>query len=64
MTLEEAMAKLERWEAYREEMLRMEQRLAKLAADFLELGVYADAAKCAAKAEGCQFIVGRMPPKD
>lgn len=64
MTLEEAQAKLDRWEAYREEMQRMEQRLAKLAANFLELGAYADAAKCAAKAEGIQFIAGRMPPKD
>lgn len=64
MTLEEAQAKLDRWEAYREEMQGMEVRQAKIAADFLELGAYSDAARCAIMAEGMKFVVGRMPPKD
>jgi hypothetical protein len=33
-----------------------------MAKNFLELGAYEDAAKCAIKAEGMRFILGRMPP--
>lgn len=53
---------LQRWEQYRAEMQDMESRFAKLAASFLELGAYEDAAKCAIKAEGMRFVLGRMPP--
>lgn len=51
-----------RWEQYRAEMQDMEGRFAKLASSFLELGAYEDAAKCAIKAEGMRFVLGRMPP--
>lgn len=33
-----------------------------MAKNFLELGAYEDAAKCAIKAEGMRFVLGRMPP--
>ena len=52
---------LERWELYRSEMCRAEKSMAKLAKDFLELGAYEDASKCAIKAAGLKFIIGRMP---
>lgn len=51
-----------RWEQYRAEMQNMEGRMAELASGFLELGAYEDAAKCAIKAEGMRFVLGRMPP--
>lgn len=60
--MDDAMAALQRWESYRAEMQDMEARLAKLAGNFLELGDYEDAAKCALKAEGMRFVLGRMPP--
>lgn len=53
--------KIERWELYRLEMQNHEQRLAKLAASFLEIPAYEDAAKCAIKAEGIKYVLGRMP---
>jgi len=55
-------AALQRWEHYRTEMQGMESRYADLAKNFLELGAYEDAAKCAIKAEGMRFVLGRMPP--
>jgi len=64
MTLEKVQEKLARWEAYRQEMLELEGRQAETAADFLELGAYSDAARCAIMAEGMRFVAGRMPPKD
>ena len=51
-----------RWENYRNEMQNMEERMAKLARSFLDLGAYEDAAKCAIKADGMRFVIGRMPP--
>lgn len=42
----------------------MEIRQAEIAANFLKLGAYADAARCAITAEGMKFVVGRMPPMD
>lgn len=53
-----------RWDSYRDEMQRMEERMAKLARNFLDLGAYEDAAKCALKAEGMRWVVGRMPPSN
>ena len=48
-----------RWEDYRNEMMDMERRMAKLARNFLALGAYEDAAKCATRAEGMRFELGR-----
>lgn len=56
-----ALRALQRWENYRAEMQHMERQSAKLARNFLELGAYEDAAKCAIKAEGMRFVLGRMP---
>ena len=53
---------LARWECYRAEIADMEQRLGKLARNFLDCGAWEDAAKCALKAEGLRFVRGRMPP--
>ncbi len=50
-----------RWEDYRNEMMNMERQMAKLARNFLDLGAYEDAAKCATRAEGMSFVLGRMP---
>lgn len=50
-----------RWENYRNEMMYMERQMAKLASRFLDLGAYEDAAKCATRAEGMRFVLGRMP---
>ena len=58
----DAAAQLERWEAYRAELVDMEQRLGKIAGNFLVLGAWEDAAKCALKAEGMRWVRGRMPP--
>lgn len=52
---------LERWELYRHEMVRTEKTMAKFAKNFLDLGAYEDASRCAIKAEGLKFIIGRMP---
>lgn len=46
---------------FRVEMLDSQSRMADLAADFLELGAYEDAAKCAMKAEVLKWVVGRIP---
>jgi hypothetical protein len=55
--------RLGRWEAYRDEMLRHQTQLAELAGRYLELGAYDDSAKCANKAEGIKYVLGRMPNK-
>lgn len=52
---------LERWELFRTEMENHQARLAKLAASFLELGAFDDSAKCAIKADGIKYVLGRMP---
>ncbi len=54
---------LQAWENYRAEIQGMEARLAKLAASFLELGAYEDAAKCAIKADGARWMIARMPSR-
>ena len=53
--------RLDKWEAFRTEMESHQKQLAKLAASFLELGAFEDAAKCAIKAEGIKHVIGRMP---
>ena len=60
--LEQLRASAAQWESYRSEMQNMEERFAKLARNFLDLRSYEDAAKCATKAEGMRFVLGRMPP--
>ena len=57
----EAAQLLERWEAYRAELVDMEKRLGKIAENFLGLGAWEDAAKCALKAEGMKWVRGRLP---
>jgi len=52
---------LERWELFRTEMQNHQHRLGKLAASFLELEAFDDAAKCAIKADGIKYVLGRMP---
>lgn len=52
---------LERWELFRCEMQIHQDRLAKLAGSYLELGAFDDAAKCAIKADGIKYVIGRMP---
>lgn len=54
---------LQRWESFRDEMAGMEQRMGRLAKNFLDCGAWEDAAKCALKAEGMRWVVGRMPAK-
>jgi hypothetical protein len=61
-TVHEALLLLDRWEGYRAELADMEQRLGKLARNFLDCGSWEDAAKCALKAEGMRWVRGRMPP--
>lgn len=53
---------LEGWEAYRAEIEDMERRMKALAFSFLELGDYESASRCAMRAEGMRFVLGRMPP--
>ncbi len=50
-------------EAFRKEMIDHKERMAKLAANFLELDAFEDAAKCAMKAEGLAYVIGRIPQK-
>lgn len=52
---------LERWELFRSEMENHQERLGKLAKSFLDLEAFEDAAKCAIKADGIQYVLGRMP---
>lgn len=54
-------SQLERWELYRTEMLDSQRRLAKIAADFLGLGAFEDAAKVAMRCEAIKHFIGRMP---
>ena len=60
--LEQLREERKRWEAYRAEMADVEQRMARLSANFLMLGAYEDAAKCAFKADSMKRLIGRMPP--
>lgn len=48
-------------DAFRAEMIDMEKRMAKLAADFLKLGAYEDAAICAMRADVFKLVLGRIP---
>jgi len=52
---------LERWELFRNEMQNHQDRLGNLAGSFLDLGAFDDAAKCAIKADGIKYVLGRMP---
>ncbi len=61
LTSPEEVQELERWRSFRAEMEQHEKRLAQLAKNFLELSAYEEAAKCAIKAEGLQYVLGRMP---
>lgn len=54
---------LERWNSFRIEMEKRQERLVQLAKDFLELGAFDDAAKCAIKADGLKYVLNRMPSK-
>lgn len=54
------------WEAldrYRAEMIDHQKRLAKLAASFLELEAFEDAAQCAIKTAGLTHVIGRIPKR-
>jgi hypothetical protein len=55
---------LERWELFRVEMKTHQERLGKLAISFIELEAFDDAAKCAIKADGIKYVIGRMPTFD
>jgi len=61
MTPEQIVESLNRFESFRDEMIRHRDRLAKLSASFLDLDAYFDSAKCAIQAEGLRFVIGRMP---
>jgi hypothetical protein len=55
-------SRLDKWDRFRAEMENHRDRLAKLAVSFLELDAFDDAAKCAIRAEGINYVIGRMPP--
>jgi hypothetical protein len=57
----EDVEKLKQWESFRKEMQRNKEQLQKLAMSFLELDAFEDAAKCAIKADGIDFMLKRMP---
>ena len=61
--LDEAAAALMRWEAYRAELADHEKRIGKVARNFIDLGAWEDAGKCALRAEGMRWVRGRMPPE-
>jgi hypothetical protein len=61
LTPQQIIAKLNRFESFSEEMVRHRDELARLSAEFLKLDAFDDAAKCAIKAEGLKFVIGRMP---
>lgn len=46
---------------FRAEMEDTQRRMADLAANFLQLGAFEDAAKCAMKADTLKWVVGRIP---
>ncbi len=56
--------KLKEWELFRVEMQNNREKLRKLAVSFLELDAFEDAAKCAIKADGIDFMLKRMPKFD
>lgn len=56
--------KLKQWELFRTEMQNNKEKLRKLAVSFLELDAFEDAAKCAIKADGIDFMLKRMPKFD
>ena len=60
--LDEAATALMRWEAYRAELEDAEKRIGKLARNFIDLGAWEDAGRCALRAEGMKWVRGRMPP--
>jgi hypothetical protein len=53
--------KLKQWELFRAEMQNNKDKFKKLAVSFLELDAFEDAAKCAIKADGIDFVLKRMP---
>jgi hypothetical protein len=61
LTPERIIETLNRYESFRDEMVRHRNELARLSAELLKLDAYDDAAKCAIKAEGLKFVIGRMP---
>ena len=52
---------LDRWEAYRSEMIGFEARMRDLSKKFLAIPAYKEAAECAMRADAMRFIIGRMP---
>ena len=54
-------ATVERWEAYRAEMIGFEARMRDLSKKFLEIPAYKEAAECAMRADAMRFVIGRMP---
>ena len=56
-------ATVERWEAYRAEMIAVEKGLHDIARRYLDLRAYKEAAECAMRADAMRFVIGRMPNK-
>ncbi len=52
---------LDRWEAYRSEMIGFEARMRDLSKKFIEIPAYKEAAECAMRADAMRFVIGRMP---
>lgn len=52
---------LRRWALFALEMIEDQRRMADLAKSFLELGAFDDSARCAIKADGLKFVIGRLP---
>lgn len=51
-------------DAYRAEIEDSKRRIGKLVAKFIELEAFEDAARCAIKADGMKFVLGRIPPPE
>jgi hypothetical protein len=58
----EAVQQIERWEAYRAEMIGFEQRFGTIARTFVECADWEHAARTAMKAEAMSWVRARMPP--
>ena len=53
---------MDRLEIFRAEMIDAQIRMAKLSANFLKLDDFENAARCAIKADGLKWVIGRIPP--